>query len=58
MTQRRELTATPFPVSKSLVAIRMNERFTCLAFMVKSLNCLLGNRDKDKHNFCERKPRR
>ena len=40
---------------KSLVTMRMNETFPCLACYGQKLIFLLGNRDKDKHKFCERK---
>ena len=39
---------------KSLVTIRMNEIFPCLAFYgQKNLTFLFRNRDKDIHKLCE-----
>ena len=42
----------------SLVTIRMNEIFPCLACCVKSLIFMFGNRGKDKHKLGETNRRR
>ena len=43
-------------ILKSLVTIRMNEIFPCLACYGQKLNFFqFGNRDKDKHNLSETK---
>ena len=48
----------PHESLKSLVTIRMNEIFPCLACYGQKLIFLFGNRDKDKQKLCERKRQR